>query len=164
MARDMKGLDSFVHVSTAYAHCHLQNEVLQEKGRTSQLIKFTITLSKYTEGCLAFTVYPPEVYSTKEVLNMNRYSDVDSEHLTRLTVGERPNTYTFTKAIAEQLINEERGSLPISIVRPSIVAGAIAEPMPGWVDNVNGPMGLVLSGAHGLCRSAFSRIGLILRT
>ena len=106
-------------------------------------------------------MYPPEVYSTKEILNMNRYSDVDSEHLTRLTIGERPNTYTFTKAIAEQLINEERGSLPISIVRPSIVAGAIAEPMPGWVDNVNGPMGLVLSGAHGLCRSACSRIGLI---
>ena len=33
LAREMKSLDSFVHVSTAYAHCHLQNEVLQEKGR-----------------------------------------------------------------------------------------------------------------------------------
>ena len=87
---------------------------------------------------------------------MNRYSDVDSDRLTRLTVGERPNTYTFTKAIAEQLIKEERGSLPIAIVRPSIVAGAIEEPIPGWVDNMNGPMGLVLSGAHGLCRSALS--------
>ena len=101
-------------------------------------------------------MYPPEIYSTKEVLNMNGNSDVDSAQLTRLMVGERPNTYTFTKAIAEQLINEERGSLPISIVRPSIVAGAIEEPMPGWVDNVNGPMGLVLSGAHGLCRSPLS--------
>ena len=49
LAREMRGLDSFVHVSTAYAHCHLQNEVLQEKGRVSQLIKITITSSKCTE-------------------------------------------------------------------------------------------------------------------
>ena len=33
LAREMRGLVSFVHVSTAYAHCHLQNEVLQEKGK-----------------------------------------------------------------------------------------------------------------------------------
>ena len=89
---------------------------------------------------------------------MNRYSDVDSEHLTRLTIGERPNTYTFTKAIAEQLINEERGELPIAIVRPSIVGGAIEEPMPGWVDNLNGPMGLVATGGHGIVRSKLSFI------
>ena len=32
LAREMDGLESFVHVSTAYVHCHLQNEVIQEKG------------------------------------------------------------------------------------------------------------------------------------
>ena len=101
----------------------------------------------------SFLVYPPEIHSTEEVLAMSQNVDVDSERLTRLMIGQRPNTYTFTKAIAEQLINEERGDLPISIVRPSIVGGAIEEPMPGWVDNLNGPMGLVVSGAHGMCRS-----------
>ena len=33
LAREMEGLESFVHVSTAYAHCHLMNEVIQEKGK-----------------------------------------------------------------------------------------------------------------------------------
>ena len=84
---------------------------------------------------------------------MSENVDIASERVTRQLIGERPNTYTFTKAIAEQLVNEERGELPICIVRPSIVCGAIEEPMPGWVDNYNGPMGLVLSGAHGMCRS-----------
>ena len=57
-------------------------------------------------------------------------------------IGERPNTYTFTKAITEQLVKEEREDLPLSIVRPSIVAGAVKDPMPGWVDNLNGPTGI----------------------
>ena len=39
-------------------------------------------------------------------------------------IDQRPNTYTFTKAITEQLVREERGDLPVSIVRPSIVVGA----------------------------------------
>ena len=98
-------------------------------------------------------VYLPEKHSTEEILSMAEDVNIDSESMTRLMIGKRPNTYTFTKAITEQLINEERGDLPIAIVRPSIVAGALEEPMAGWVDNLNGPMGLVASGGHGLCRS-----------
>ena len=33
LAREMKGLESLVHVSTAYVHCHLRNEIIQEKGK-----------------------------------------------------------------------------------------------------------------------------------
>ena len=33
LAREMKGLESLVHVSTAYVHCHLRNETIQEKGK-----------------------------------------------------------------------------------------------------------------------------------
>lgn len=56
-------------------------------------------------------------------------------------IGDRPNTYTYTKAIAEQLIGLERGDLPIAIVRPSIVVAGWREPLKGWVDNMNGPTG-----------------------
>ncbi len=34
--------------------------------------------------------------------------------------GFQPNTYTFTKAMAEKLIDEVSGELPVVIVRPSI--------------------------------------------
>ena len=46
LAKEMKNLISFVHVSTCYLHCHLQGEVIREE------------------------VYPPEEYSVKDVLNM----------------------------------------------------------------------------------------------
>lgn len=40
--------------------------------------------------------------------------------LTPSLLGKRPNTYTFTKALTEQMLLEEAQTLPVAIVRPSI--------------------------------------------
>lgn len=50
--------------------------------------------------------------------------------LTPKLIGERPNTYTFTKALAEYLVLQEAGDLNIAIVRPSIVGASWKEPFP----------------------------------
>ena len=42
----------------------------------------------------------------------------------------RPNTYTFTKALAESLLQNEAKDLPVAIFRPSIVGAAYKEPLP----------------------------------
>lgn len=55
--------------------------------------------------------------------------------------GEHPNTYTLTKSMAEQIVADYGQSLPLCIVRPSIVTAALEEPYPGWVDNVYGITG-----------------------
>lgn len=44
-----------------------------------------------------------------------------------------PDAYSFTKALAEIAVQERRDTLPITILRPSIIEGALAEPLPGWV-------------------------------
>ena len=49
-----------------------------------------------------------------------------------------PNTYTFTKGLAEYYLLRYARGLPLAIVRPSIVSGAWREPYPGWTDNANG--------------------------
>ena len=67
-------------------------------------------------------------------------------------MGTCPNTYTFTKAIAEKLLEEEHGDLPTVIVRPSIVTAALKEPLPGWIDNINGPTGIFAGEAQGILR------------
>lgn len=56
-------------------------------------------------------------------------------------LGHFPNTYTFTKKMAEKMLEMEAGDLPLVIVRPSIVTAAVKEPFPGWIDNYNGPTG-----------------------
>ncbi|OIW08507.1 hypothetical protein TanjilG_03183 [Lupinus angustifolius] len=47
-----------------------------------------------------------------------------------------PNTYVFTKAMGEMLVEELRGNLSIVIVRPSIVTGTFKEPFPGWAEGI----------------------------
>ncbi|CAL0333982.1 unnamed protein product [Lupinus luteus] len=47
-----------------------------------------------------------------------------------------PNTYVFTKAMGEMLIEKLRGNLSIVIVRPSIVTSTFKEPFPGWAEGI----------------------------
>ena len=42
----------------------------------------------------------------------------------------RPNTYTLTKALAENLLRVEASDLPVCIIRPSIIGASVKEPMP----------------------------------
>jgi long-chain acyl-CoA synthetase len=48
-----------------------------------------------------------------------------------------PNTYTFTKSLAESLIARFGSDLPIAVVRPSIVETSTHDPFPGWNEGVN---------------------------
>lgn len=45
--------------------------------------------------------------------------------------------------------------LPIVIVRPSIVSPSWKEPTPGWVDNFNGPTGIIIGSGKGLLKTIY---------
>lgn len=63
------------------------------------------------------------------------------------------NTYTLTKCLAEHLLVARRGSVPLSIVRPSIVAAAWRAPEPGWIDSNAALAGGLLYTGLGLMRA-----------
>ena len=72
------------------------------------------------------------VGNPKDIFFRNFSRWMDGETLNMLTpkmVGNRPNTYTYTKAIAEYLLQVDLGSLPVVIVRPSIVGATYQEPV-----------------------------------
>jgi len=48
-----------------------------------------------------------------------------------------PNTYTFTKSLAESLIAKHGAGLPIAVVRPSIVESSVEKPFRGWNEGIN---------------------------
>ena len=48
-----------------------------------------------------------------------------------------PNTYTYTKSLAESLIAKYGSGLPIAIVRPAIVETSITKPFRGWNEGIN---------------------------
>ena len=130
LCKKMKQLRSVVHVSTAYCHC--QRPHIEEKS------------------------YPPpmEPGQALSLLDTLDKKIMDSPSFTKMLIGERPNTYTFTKALAEELIMTEARELPVCIVRPSIVLSTWQDPVPGWVDNLNGPTGLFLIAGIGVMRTA----------
>ena len=55
-----------------------------------------------------------------------------------------PNTYTFTKCIAEHLLVQNKGDVPLVIVRPSIVSATWRHPFPGWIDSAAAFAGFVM--------------------
>jgi len=52
------------------------------------------------------------------------------QDITPKLLGDWPNTYTYTKALSEYLIQQEKGNLNIAIIRPSIVGASWHEPFP----------------------------------
>jgi fatty acyl-CoA reductase len=61
-----------------------------------------------------------------------------------------PDAYAFTKALGEQALTDTKGDVPVSIVRPSIIESAWAEPHPGWIRGFRMAEPVILSYAKGL--------------
>jgi len=131
LARKMTHLEAFVHVSTAYANC--DRTEIEEK------------------------IYPTQLAPQKLIDSIEWMSDDVMDTLSPKLVSPRPNTYTFTKAQAERILEEDAKDLPVSIVRPSIVGASWNEPFPGWVDNFNGPTGLFAAIGKGALRMMMGR-------
>jgi len=127
LCRGMRHLVSFVHVSTAYSNCD-RHDIREE-------------------------LYDPPYDPEQFVNTVNLLDDATLTTITPKLLGERPNTYTLTKALAESLLAKLAKDLPVSIVRPSIVTAALREPLPGWVDNINGPTGLIAGAGKGILRT-----------
>ncbi|KAL4641978.1 fatty acyl-CoA reductase 1 isoform X3 [Arapaima gigas] len=127
LAHRMKHLEVFIHVSTAYANC--DRSVIEE------------------------VVYPPPVDYKKLIDTLEWMDDKLIDLITPKLLDDRPNTYTYTKALAEYLVQQECGNLNVAIIRPSIVGASWKEPFPGWIDNFNGPSGIFIAAGKGILRT-----------
>ncbi|RWS13476.1 fatty acyl-CoA reductase 1-like protein, partial [Dinothrombium tinctorium] len=106
--KSMKNLQCFVHVSTIYSNCN-QKFITEEVEPLSNDTKTII------ENLRSFS---------PQSLESEAYKYFDG----------RPDGYTFSKALCENIVNESRENVPTAIVRPAIIAPAIAEPCPGFVN------------------------------
>lgn len=94
LAKDMKRLVAFVHVSTAFSNCVIHH--IKERFYPEHL------------SCRV-----NKVLELGELLNTDLLDRMAPALLDRF-----PNTYTYTKALAEQLVQTEAGDLPVCIFRP----------------------------------------------
>ncbi|XP_045467337.1 fatty acyl-CoA reductase 1-like [Harmonia axyridis] len=127
LCKEMKKLKSFVHVSTAFSN--------SDKTHIKE------------------TVYKP-AFDLNSIMNCMDILPKDIvEMLSKKLLGKHPNTYTFTKALAEYLVLEYSSTIPAAVVRPSIITAAWKEPIPGWVDNMSGITGIFMECGRGTIKS-----------
>lgn len=113
MAKSLSRIKVVLHVSTTYSHPELK--IVGEK------------------------IHEPYVDWKKTIKIAEK---MDEDILNMMTVKYTtfmPNTYTFTKALAEQVVDDHKDEVPLVMFRPSIVISSMKEPFPGWIDNFNGP-------------------------
>lgn len=120
-------LVSLVHVSTFYSNSHLSH--VEER---------VLPMARDSEKMAELISWMPD-----------SLCDMVAPQI----MENRPNTYIYTKAMSENLVQRFEGRLPLAIVRPSIVTPSHKEPYAGWVDNVNGPMGLGILASLGILRN-----------
>ncbi|NXJ77863.1 FACR1 reductase, partial [Trogon melanurus] len=130
LARQMQNLEAFIHISTAYANC----------------------IRKYIDE----VIYPPPIDPRKLFDLVEWLDDSIIQDITPKLLGAWPNTYTYTKALSEYLIQQEKGNLNIAIIRPSIVGASWQEPFPGWIDSFNGTSGILIAAGKGILRSVIA--------
>lgn len=70
-----------------------------------------------------------------------------------LEASGHPNTYTYTKCLAEHLLVAQRGPVPLRIVRPSIISASQRYPVPGWIDSYAAFAGFVVLIGAGRLRA-----------
>lgn len=124
LCQEIKNFKALVHVSSAYV-----NSMLNEAEEL---------------------VYPAP-YDVNELLRLvEKLDDATLEAETPNILKDHPNSYTFTKHLAEHEV--KNGGIPSAIVRPSMITGAWKEPVPGWTISKNGPQGFLMGASKGVVR------------
>ncbi|EDW28044.1 GL27190 [Drosophila persimilis] len=130
LGKQMVNLEAFVHVSTAFSNCIIYH--VKEKFYPEHL-----------------TCSSDKVLGVSELL-----SDELIDNMTPTLLGSHPNSYTYTKALAEDVILREGSDLPICIFRPAVIIASHKEPISGWIDNLYGPIAILFGVARGVLRIA----------
>lgn len=126
-AETLTNLKSVLHVSTTYSNPH--KHVIEEE------------------------IYEPVADWQKTIEVCENLDEDMVDIVTQHYINFMPNTYVFSKNLAEHVVLSFKDKIKLALFRPSIVISTMYEPFPGWVDNFNGPIGLLVGSAIGITRT-----------
>ncbi|KAL5281183.1 hypothetical protein ACFFRR_004916 [Megaselia abdita] len=126
LCKQLKHCEAVVHVSSAYVNSYLLE--VSEK------------------------LYPSPDDAERVIELTKTLKDDALKELEPTILKEHPNTYTFTKHLAEHEVNKCAGVIPCGIVRPSMITAAWKQPVPGWTISKNGPQGFFMGASKGVIR------------
>ncbi|XP_050598531.1 fatty acyl-CoA reductase 1-like isoform X2 [Bombus affinis] len=83
----------------------------------------------------------------------DKFDEASINQIEKKILKTYPNTYTFSKNLAEQIVASRCRDLPVAIVRPSIIGASLKEPCPGWIQGTSALTGILLLASRG-CATA----------
>lgn len=104
-AESLANIKVVMHVSTTYSNVF--NHTIEEK------------------------IYPAAADWRKTIEICETLDEDLLNNLTQHYISFMPNTYVFSKNLAEHVTNDYQDRLPVVLFRPSVVVGAQREPLPG---------------------------------
>ncbi|XP_041023356.1 fatty acyl-CoA reductase 2, chloroplastic [Juglans microcarpa x Juglans regia] len=134
-AKKCKKIKLFLQVSTAYVNGQRQGRIMEKPFGIGDSIAREIF--QISSGSLPTLDIESEM---KLASDFKKDSEVDlvaqkmkELGLERAKIYGWQDTYVFTKAMGEMMIDKLRGEIPVVIIRPSVIESTCKEPFPGWM-------------------------------
>ena len=144
----------------------LKYAVLMNTRGTREVMEFATTLQNIKCVMHVSTTYSnlghdsvkeevyPDIADWQKTIEICEKMDENVLNLvTKKYIKFMPNTYVFSKNLAEHVSLHYKDRLPVIVFRPSIIICAWDEPFRGYVDNFNGPMGILLASHIGISKT-----------
>ncbi|KAL8214382.1 hypothetical protein R6Q57_003831 [Mikania cordata] len=134
-AKQCKKLKLFLHVSTAYVNGQRQGRIMEKPFSAGESIAWE---------SLRYGNHTPKLNVEDEIKMLLEFKKSWGENalaqklkelgLERAKLYGWQDTYVFTKAMGEMMIDKMRGDIPVVIIRPSVIESTYKEPFPGWME------------------------------
>ncbi|VAH55504.1 unnamed protein product [Triticum turgidum subsp. durum] len=142
-AKKCPKLKMLLHVSTAYVAGEKEGLISEEPFLMGETLRVGTYLDIESELNL--------INKTKRELIANRSTDkvvrkaMKELGLKRARHFGWANTYVFTKAMGEMLLEHLHEGCPMVIIRPSIITSTLKDPFPGWMEGIR-TIDIVIAG------------------
>ncbi|KAK7278796.1 hypothetical protein RJT34_23832 [Clitoria ternatea] len=137
IAKKCKKLKLFLHVSTAYVNGQRQGRIMERPFSIGDCIARENFISEAPK-------YLPTLDIEGEINLVSNYKGNIEDNLLAQKMKEMglerarrygwQDTYVFTKAMGEMMIDKLRGDIPVVVIRPSVIESTFSEPFPGWME------------------------------
>nr|KYP53438.1 Fatty acyl-CoA reductase 2 [Cajanus cajan] len=139
IAKKCKMLKLFLHVSTAYVNGQRQGRIMERPFSIGDCIAKEKFISEVSPK-----KYLPTLDIEGEINLVSNYKGNIEDNLLAQKMKEIglerarrygwQDTYVFTKAMGEMMIDKLRGDIPVVVMRPSVIESTFSEPFPGWME------------------------------
>ncbi|XP_066397017.1 alcohol-forming fatty acyl-CoA reductase-like isoform X2 [Miscanthus floridulus] len=135
-AQQCANLKMFMHVSTAYVCGDRDGLILEKPIQPGE----SLQQGRYIDIDAELQLVREAKNGLMDVASNSEQKTTERKAMKELGLQRArhfgwSNTYVFTKAMGEMLLEQLRGDKPVVVMRPSIITSVRADPLPGWMQN-----------------------------